>query len=235
MIATSMEQFWDLSFRIPIQKSSPGIVPTGQLPRYKEVILLNDLIDCARPGEEIEDLFSVYKLTQENKEEIEKLSEDPRIGERTIKSIAPSIYGHEGLKTALALAMFGGQEKNVEGKHRLRGDINVAAYTTGKGASAVVLTTVVHKDPVTKKWTLEGGALVLGDQGTCLIDEFDKMNDQDKARCSVLPAAPVGGRYDSSKTFSQNMELTDPIVSCFEILCVVTDVDDPITDEILAE
>lgn len=29
------------------------------------------------------------------------------------------------MKTAIALAMFGGQEKNVEGKHRLRGDINV--------------------------------------------------------------------------------------------------------------
>lgn len=42
-----------------------------------------------------------------------------------IKSIAPSIYGHEDIKTALALAMFGGQEKNVQGKHRLRGDINV--------------------------------------------------------------------------------------------------------------
>ena len=42
-------------------------------------------------------------------------------------------------------------------------------------------------------------------------------------------------RYDSSKTFSQNVELTDPIVSCFEILCVVKDVDDPITDEMLAE
>lgn len=42
-----------------------------------------------------------------------------------MKSIAPSIYGHEDIKTALALAMFGGQEKNVEGKHRLRGDINV--------------------------------------------------------------------------------------------------------------
>lgn len=41
------------------------------------------------------------------------------------KSIAPSIYGHEDIKTAIALAMFGGQEKNVEGKHRLRGDINV--------------------------------------------------------------------------------------------------------------
>ncbi|KAL3519237.1 hypothetical protein ACH5RR_017386 [Cinchona calisaya] len=299
-------------------QESPGIVPAGRLPRYKEVILLNDLIDCARPGEEIEvtgiytnnfdlslntkngfpvfatvieanyvtkkqDLFSAYKLTQEDKEEIEKLAKDPRIGERIIKSIAPSIYGHEDIKTAIALAMFGGQEKNVEGKHRLRGDINVlllgdpgtaksqflkyvektgqrAVYTTGKGASAVGLTAAVHKDPVTREWTLEGGALVLADRGICLIDEFDKMNDQDRvsiheameqqsisiskagivtslqARCSVIAAAnPIGGRYDSSKTFSQNMELTDPIISRFDILCVVKDVVDPVTDEMLAK
>ncbi|CAB4263881.1 unnamed protein product [Prunus armeniaca] len=299
-------------------QESPGIVPAGRLPRYKEVILLNDLIDCARPGEEIEvtgiysnnfdlslntkngfpvfatvveanyitkkqDLFSAYKLTQEDKDEIEKLSKDPRIGERIVKSIAPSIYGHEDIKTAIALAMFGGQEKNVEGKHRLRGDINVlllgdpgtaksqflkyvektgqrAVYTTGKGASAVGLTAAVHKDPVTREWTLEGGALVLADKGICLIDEFDKMNDQDRvsiheameqqsisiskagivtslqARCSVIAAAnPVGGRYDSSKTFSQNVELTDPIISRFDILCVVKDVVDPVTDEMLAK
>jgi DNA replication licensing factor MCM2 len=42
-----------------------------------------------------------------------------------IKSIAPSIFGHEHIKTGLALAMLGGQEKNVDGKHRLRGDINM--------------------------------------------------------------------------------------------------------------
>ncbi|KAA8532264.1 hypothetical protein F0562_032296 [Nyssa sinensis] len=299
-------------------QESPGIVPAGRLPRYKEVILLNDLIDCARPGEEIEvtgiytnnfdlslntkngfpvfatvveanyvtkkqDLFSAYKLTQEDKEEIEKLSKDPKIGERIIKSIAPSIYGHEDIKTAISLAMFGGQEKNVEGKHRLRGDINVlllgdpgtaksqflkyvektgqrAVYTTGKGASAVGLTAAVHKDPVTREWTLEGGALVLADKGICLIDEFDKMNDQDRvsiheameqqsisiskagivtslqARCSVIAAAnPIGGRYDSSKNFSQNVELTDPIVSRFDILCVVKDVVDPVKDEMLAK
>ncbi|XP_022720869.1 DNA replication licensing factor MCM2 isoform X2 [Durio zibethinus] len=299
-------------------QESPGTVPAGRLPRYKEVILLNDLIDCARPGEEIEvtgiytnnfdmslntkngfpvfatvveanyvtkkqDLFSAYKLTQEDKEEIEKLAKDTQIGERIIKSIAPSIYGHEDIKTAIALAMFGGQEKNIEGKHRLRGDINVlllgdpgtaksqflkyvektgqrAVYTTGKGASAVGLTAAVHKDPVTREWTLEGGALVLADKGICLIDEFDKMNDQDRvsiheameqqsisiskagivtslqARCSVIAAAnPIGGRYDSSKTFSQNVELTDPIISRFDILCVVKDVVDPVTDEMLAK
>ncbi|KAJ0969281.1 hypothetical protein J5N97_022158 [Dioscorea zingiberensis] len=299
-------------------QESPGIVPAGRLPRYKEVIVLNDLIDCARPGEEIEvtgiytnnfdlslntkngfpvfatvveanyvtkkqDLFSAYKLTDEDKAEIEKLSKDPRIGERIVKSIAPSIYGHEDIKTAIALAMFGGQEKNVKGKHRLRGDINVlllgdpgtaksqflkyvektghrAVYTTGKGASAVGLTAAVHKDPVTREWTLEGGALVLADRGICLIDEFDKMNDQDRvsiheameqqsisiskagivtslqARCSVIAAAnPVGGRYDSSKTFSQNVELTDPIISRFDILCVVKDIVDPVIDEMLAK
>ncbi|CAG7896997.1 unnamed protein product [Brassica rapa] len=303
--------------KLTIQES-PGTVPAGRLPRHKEVILLNDLIDCARPGEEIEvtgiytnnfdlslntkngfpvfatvveanyvtkkqDLFSAYKLTQEDKTQIEELSKDPRIVERIIKSIAPSIYGHEDIKTAIALAMFGGQEKNIKGKHRLRGDINIlllgdpgtaksqflkyvektgqrAVYTTGKGASAVGLTAAVHKDPVTREWTLEGGALVLADRGICLIDEFDKMNDQDRvsiheameqqsisiskagivtslqARCSVIAAAnPVGGRYDSSKSFTQNVELTDPILSRFDILCVVKDVVDPVTDDMLAK
>lgn len=35
-------------------QESPGSVPAGRLPRHKEVILTHDLIDCARPGEEIE-------------------------------------------------------------------------------------------------------------------------------------------------------------------------------------
>jgi len=35
-------------------QESPGTVPAGRVPRYKEVILTADLIDRARPGEEIE-------------------------------------------------------------------------------------------------------------------------------------------------------------------------------------
>lgn len=99
--------------------------------------------------------------------------------------------------------MFGGVPKNPQGKHRIRGDINIlllgdpgtaksqflkytektahrAVYATGQGASAVGLTAAVHKDTLTGEWTLEGGALVMADKGVCLIDEFDKMNDQDR-------------------------------------------------------
>merc|ERR1712001_592186 len=134
-----------------------------------------------------------------------------------------------------------------------------AVFTTGQGASAVGLTAYVQRSPVTKEWTLEAGALVLADKGVCLIDEFDKMNDSDrtsiheameqqtisiskagivtslKARCSVLAASnPIGGRYDPSMTFSENVDLTEPILSRFDILCVVRDTVDAVADEQLA-
>ena len=47
-------------------QESPGTVPPGRLPRHREVILLWDLIDSAKPGEEIvgviPGIFPMYKM-----------------------------------------------------------------------------------------------------------------------------------------------------------------------------
>ena len=56
-----------------------------------------------------------------------------------------------------------------------------------------------------------------------------------KARCSVIAASnPIGGRYDPSMTFAENVDLTEPILSRFDVLCVVRDVVDPVIDDHLA-
>ena len=315
--SVNMEQTLYKNFqRITIQES-PGKVPAGRLPRSKDAVLLGDLCDTCRPGDEIE-LTGVYtnnydgslntaqgfpvfatvimanhilrkdesnatkSMTDEDIKAIVALSKDERIGERIVASIGPSIFGHEDIKRGLALALFGGQAKDKSDKHKVRGDINVlmcgdpgtaksqflkytekiaprAVFTTGQGASAVGLTAYVQRSPVTKEWTLEAGALVLADKGVCLIDEFDKMSDQDRtsiheameqqtisiskagivtslrARCAVIAAAnPIGGRYDPSMTFSENVDLTEPILSRFDVLCVVRDTVDPVGDEHLA-
>lgn len=307
--------------KITLQEA-PGSVPPGRVPRYKDVHLYGDLIDMARPGEEV-DVTAIYAhnltnatvlsrdrsgfpvfstileancmhkkngngntgLSDDDKRQIRELAADPQISERIFRSIAPSIFGHSHIKQAFALALFGGVAKEAgnNGTHRVRGDINIlmvgdpgtaksqmlkyaqttaprAVYTTGKGASAVGLTAGVHKDPITREWTLEGGALVLADQGVCLIDEFDKMKEQDRtsiheameqqtisvskagivcslqARCAVFAAAnPIGGRYDASYSIAENVELTDPILQRFDILCVVQDLVDPVVDTQMAK
>ena len=35
-------------------QETPGSVPPGRVPRHKDVMILNDLVDSARPGDEVE-------------------------------------------------------------------------------------------------------------------------------------------------------------------------------------
>jgi len=143
-------------------------------------------------------------FTGEEEERFRRMAAEPRIYERITKSIAPSIYGSDDIKKAIACLLFGGSRKRLPDGLIRRGDINVlllgdpgtaksqllkfvervapiCVYTSGKGSSAAGLTASVMRDHSRNGgFVVEGGAMVLADGGVVCIDEFDKMKEDDR-------------------------------------------------------
>jgi len=149
--------------------------------------------------------FEEVEIDEQSENEIKKLSADPMIYRMITHSIAPTIYGNEDVKEAIALQLFGGIAKDMPDQSRLRGDIHVlligdpgiaksqllryvvklaprAIYTSGQSSTSAGLTATAVKDEFGDgRWTLEAGALVLADMGVAAVDEMDKMEKGDRA------------------------------------------------------
>jgi|SRR5659263_97103 len=163
--------------------------------------LLLDGISIDIEDKEFEDI----EISKEDIEEIITLGEDPEIYKKIIGSIAPSIYGYEEVKEAMALQLFSGIAKYLPDGARIRGDVHIllvgdpgvaksqllryavklaprGIYTSGKSSTSAGLTATAVKDEFGDgRWTLEAGALVLADMGLACVDELDKMEPDDRS------------------------------------------------------
>lgn len=157
----------------------------GKKTTYTKYLEANSIIIREKTYEDME-------LTPEEEERMEEMASDPDIHLKIQRSIAPTIYGHENVKAAIALQQFSNRQRLLPDGTKQRGDIHVllvgdpgvaksqmlayaafisprGVYTSGKGASSAGLTAAVLKDEIAGGYTLEAGALVIADNGLACV------------------------------------------------------------------
>jgi len=171
-----------------VVKEVPIILRTGsKSTRFELLIEANNV-------EVIEETFSDIEISEEEEKRILDIANSKEVFKKLSASVAPSIFGHERIKDALILQMFGGVSKTRVDGAVSRGDIHMlligdpgaaksqmlkraniiapkSRYVSGKGVSAAGLTASVVKDEFLKGWSLEAGAMVLASNGLCCTTE----------------------------------------------------------------
>jgi replicative DNA helicase Mcm len=153
--------------------------------------------------------FNEIEISEEDIELINQISKREDLQELLANSIAPSIFGAGKLqmvKRSLVMQLFSGVSRRYSDGTRARGDIHIllmgdpgvaksqlltymsqisprGKYASGGGISGAGLTAAAVKDAFNDgRFSLEAGLLVLADSGLAAIDEFDKMNTDDRSR-----------------------------------------------------
>jgi len=220
---------------------------------YIDIISLTDVDDV---NEILPSHDEVIKIKEEVKEDdfINKLT----------NSFAPHIYGYDDIKLSCLLQLVGGvpSKKRADINILLVGDPSMAKsellkygniisqrsiYTSGKGTTSAGLTIGMVK-LADGRMIAQAGVLPLCNKGHAFIDEFDKMNKDDRssmheameqqtvsiakagvnmtldAKASILAAAnPKFGNYDDSLTLMDNINIPSPLLSRFDLIWLIKD------------
>ncbi|MCS7122500.1 MAG: minichromosome maintenance protein MCM [Candidatus Micrarchaeota archaeon] len=226
--------------------------------------------------------FNSIQLNEKDREEILRFSRDPDALYKFATMVFPDIYGYEDVKRAIILQLIGGNRKRTRAGTRLRPNIHIlligdpgiaksrilqqvakispkAIYVSGKSASGVGLTATVEKDEYVG-WTLKAGAAVLASGGVVAIDEFDKLDDEEKsalhevmesgtvsiakagivatlvADTTILAAAnPKYGRFSLKKRIIDQFNIPPSLLTRFDLIFPLVDEVNPASDEKLAD
>ena len=163
---------------------------------------------------QIKETNGKFKLTDKNRDMLNKLLKQNKLYETLVNSIAPNIVGHETIKESILLLLASVGDEGLQRRNNshilLVGDPGMAKsellafatkvaprglYASGKSSSAAGLTASAVKGENGVMY-LEAGAVVLADRGIVCIDEFDKMSQDDR---SALHEAMEQQRFSYNK------------------------------------
>lgn len=219
------------------------------------------------------DILSISDLEDDKeieptKEEIvryRELAKDKNYIDLLINSFAPNVYGMKNIKMSILLQLVGGMKNTNR-----RSDINIllvgdpsmaksellkyaksitskSIYTSGRGTSAAGLTIAIVK--INDRFVAQAGVLPLCNGGFAFIDEFDKMNKDDRSamheameqqtasiakagivltlptKTTILAAAnPRYGAYDPAASLRDNIDIPVPLLARFDLIWLIRDI-----------
>ncbi len=202
-----------------VDEAIPGnqVIVTGVLRAFKErqgnktkttfqkILDINHITVKEKSVEETE-------LTQEDEEWIEELKENHRVRNMIVNSVAPSIFGYENIKEAIALQLFSSPPVELPDDSRIRGDSHILLTGDPGTAKSQLLKWVNQVAPrsvyASGKKSTGAGLCVTGDTLIHTEDGFEEIGKLGREQISFQPEVETYKEYEKGLYTFEGDEIT---------------------------